>query len=1064
MELIRELKSKLDLAVVVGSCFELARCGRKLQSREHDSLYVDPERQLWSWFSQPAGPGQKVLGGDVIDWLAYRQFGRCKVEGDEFKAVLRSACDLAGLDYESQFAQNEKGVRRAAGRRKREECLAAYLDLAERSWTPEARYRLRRIKPYLTDEIMSEWNLGYSPTLAQLTGSGIDQDMLRSLGLIRFGERGEFAHFRDCVIFPYFDGGRVVYLWSRRLREVDKDGAPLPKSKPKAMGMLAPAKVNGKWVGMPRPAGFNLAALNDPRTREVGVLLVEGCADAIRCSNLGHPAIALNTVTVQDDLARRLRSRPDLKVYLALDGDVDLGGRCRSGASVGPECLVCCLPAGTDPDELASGVELVALKSESRPVLDEFLTWIYSLGQDQSGRSRALGELGYWLGVWRVGRPELAGFLRQAVCEAIGFSQAEYDAWLTKSWSGAAVRSAVGRPDDVAGNGVERAKLPPPLGLAPEGDGRKVVMNHRWVTRWVPDKRLKIDLSNPEVEADLRELRKLSKDGIDLKVLDCWLLEEPWVPTKEQILAARLRDLAEKYGAKETQVPIAEPLPVIVRRIQEVLGGWPHRIYSYGALRPKIFLDTGEEKASFVVDAADFRALIQQYATQKFLPGLDEDRSNYVSTETAYKAFGRDPSVPEYLAVEELPHEPPYPNHYYLHSGRSAPDGYVPTGEKLAQLIGFFDQVKEPWSKALLAAAVVTPFWGGPYGKKPVIVFEADQKGSGKTTIANVIGSLAGGALAITLDKRGEERVVERLLSPEGRAKRTAILDNLKGALDNALLEQLVTAPTISGKELAVGEGSRPNTINYLVTANNVQLSEDMVSRSFYVCLSPLEDKGCSVREGWESLVCEFIEQYRRHLIADCLFVLRSDTPACTWGDHAGERFPQWISAVLSRVLACEPVKAVIGDISVLDCLRRNRCQRDASNEDLDEAQVFVDGMLERVVLWKGFRCDGVAFVVPEEDIFIRTEAAPSGGDEGVFGSDHRFSMVGMWRDIFTRKEISAKWMVKRLSDHVDSGRIRGLKYVRKRTVRGWILDKDVVVQYLKQASQASQASLGCDG
>lgn len=242
--------------------------------------------------------------------------------------------------------------------------------------------------------------------------------------------------------------------------------------------------------------------------------------------------------------------------------------------------------------------------------------------------------------------------------------------------------------------------------------------------------------------------------------------------------------------------------------------------------------------------------------------------------------------------------------------------------------------------------------------------------------------------------------------------------------------------------------------MNYLITANNVQLSEDMVSRSFYVCLQPLEDKGCSAREGWEAIIGEFIKTYRRQLVADCLHVLRLPTPECTWAEHTGERFPQWIPAVLARVMACGPIREAIGDVSVLRVLQQNKVIRDASNEDLDEALVFMDGLIERICIWKGYQSNGLSCILPSEPIFIRTEAAPLGGEElgdNFRVGDQRYNIVNIWREIFTRKEISSKWLVKHLKDHIDSGRLKGLTYKRTSKVRGWMLDHELIIKHLKE-------------
>lgn len=309
------IKERLGIEAVIGGEYELQACGvGRYKAKAHESLSVNAVDQVWSWFSQSARPGQKVLGGDVFDWLAWRRHGRIsrELEKAEWGELLREACARAGLDPDQVLARDVKSAEKARARRAKEDLLGRYLDVAVEGWTDEARASIRRIKPWLSDAVIERWRLGVAPRLEKLIKAGLSEEALVRVGLVKRNRKGEpYPHFRNCVVIPYFERGRVVYLSSRRLRDVGRDGEPLPKAK-KALAMPRPSKVvrDGKTLwsgGMWQPMGFNLDALLDPRTREVGLVLVEGALDAIACTERGHPAIGVLRSTPSDELCARLR-------------------------------------------------------------------------------------------------------------------------------------------------------------------------------------------------------------------------------------------------------------------------------------------------------------------------------------------------------------------------------------------------------------------------------------------------------------------------------------------------------------------------------------------------------------------------------------------------------------------------------------------------------------------------------------------------------------------------------------------------------------------------------------
>ena len=425
-DLVQELKTRLQIQDVIARTHPLRSAGNdKFQCIEHDSLKVDGAKQLFHWWSQD---GHEKAAGDVLSWISFHRYGRCKPTDIEFIEVLKEACALAGMCLDDYSKGNEDAVGRAAVRRAREDILACFVAVAENNWTPETYVQAKQRKSYLTPEIIKLWRLGVAPTRKQCNAAGITDKELRAVGLLCDPAGGDgpdarqsWMHFAGSIIIPYFEHGRVVYLSDRLLNDNVKRKAG------KAKTMRAPVK-DGSG-GMPKPPGFNLGALSGPDAKRKGVLLVEGALDAIACEINGQSAMAM-IGTLSDALAKRLRS-VNVPLFLGMDGtpDVDQAKRCEAAGKIGTHCRVCVLPAGKDPDDL-SAAELSTVIGEARPVLNEWLALIQNLECNREAQKAKLAIFAQYLKQWTGDNPALAGEIRAAVCQARKLSEAEYRAWL----------------------------------------------------------------------------------------------------------------------------------------------------------------------------------------------------------------------------------------------------------------------------------------------------------------------------------------------------------------------------------------------------------------------------------------------------------------------------------------------------------------------------------------------------------------------------------------------------------------------------------------------------------
>jgi hypothetical protein len=299
------------------------------------------------------------------------------------------------------------------------EVLRCFLEVAEAARDGEFYVRCAQRKAYLTRDVIERWHIGKSPTLGQCKASGLTEAELETVGLYVQRDHGNVMFFRDCMLFPYYENSRVVWFSSRRLVDHDpRTGEAISKAA-KALSMRAP-DARG-YGGVTLDTGFNVDAIATSQS----IMLVEGCLDAIVCTERGHSAVAFVGKSPRPGLIAKLRAS-NAMVYLALDGtaDVTLEERLNQAALMGPECWICELPAGKDPDDLDDDA-LRGLKASAKGCLE---AWIDAFktppGEWKCGAVDAFrAHLRRWLSEF----PTQVSDLRARVCGALGLSAKEWE-------------------------------------------------------------------------------------------------------------------------------------------------------------------------------------------------------------------------------------------------------------------------------------------------------------------------------------------------------------------------------------------------------------------------------------------------------------------------------------------------------------------------------------------------------------------------------------------------------------------------------------------------------------
>ena len=380
-------------------------------------------------------------------------------------------------------------------------------------------------------------------------------------------------------------------------------------------------------------------------------------------------------------------------------------------------------------------------------------------------------------------------------------------------------------------------------------------------------------------------------------------------------------------GPEEKRVP--KPIDEMVEEALESLGGWPKNVGG------ELFYTSGESLVS-LPDKDDLMAYIGSRDGTGVPPNFI--RSSGFQTDKQF--FIRLGQVTErFLAVEELPHEPPLPGHYYLRGTEASGDG-----SKLEELLSMFCP-KTQYDRSLIMAAFMTPFWGGRGGTRPLICITAEAGvATGKSKLAEAICLLSGGFIEVG---PGDdiERIKSRLLSDSARLKRCFFMDNVKShRFSWADVEALVTISVISGHKLFHGNGDRPNTLTYIMTMNGIAFSRDIASRTVVIEL----ERPAAMNPRWEKTMFEFIETHHRAIVCDILAALRSQ-PADI---GASSRWGGWESGVLAKVPFSRECQDLIAD------------RRRGADADNDEA-VGVESYFIKRISECGYDMDLDAVFIP---------------------------------------------------------------------------------------------------
>lgn len=333
----------------------------------------------------------------------------------------------------------------------------------------------------------------------------------------------------------------------------------------------------------------------------------------------------------------------------------------------------------------------------------------------------------------------------------------------------------------------------------------------------------------------------------------------------------------ECYDAGSDTVTPHSP-QTIIRHLGRVSGGWPRRV------NESLFVVSPGGEVTMLDRPSRLFGWMQSLGTTYWSKDVGR-----VTKEEFWAELTRTAS--RYDTVEEFPHEPPRREVYYTREWAAGSDDSCKTWFAFRDMFSPATQTDAD----LITALFCTGLWGGGGGRRPAFIISSDDgPGTGKSTLARMLGYLFGGILEFSY-KEDIHVIKQRLLSPLAQTKRIVLIDNVKDNRVNwADLECLVTSPIISGKRMFQGEGTRPNLITWIITLNGISLSSDLAQRSIVLKLRKNQ-----YRSGFDEECYRYIDEHRTEMIGDLIHILRRPVPVV----QNLSRWGTWECEVLGKIV-----------------------------------------------------------------------------------------------------------------------------------------------------------------
>jgi len=370
MQPSEEIKSRLDIVDVLRDYIQLHQAGSNFKARcpfhneKTPSLMVSPEKQIWHCF----GCGK---GGDIFSFIQ-------EYEGISFVDALKLLAPKAGVVLQKQDAKNSS--QRIRVLQILELSRKYYHKVLTDSRVAESA-RKYLIKRGLTDEVIEEWQIGYSPDswddlikILKERGYNDKEIFLSGMSISKEGTSRFYNRFRGRIMFPINDVNANTVGFSARISPEKEQG-----------------EVMGKYINSPQTLVYDkskiLFGLDKSKVSIKNsdlAIIVEGQMDVITAHQNGFRNVVASSGTALTQEQIKLIKRFTNNISLAFD--VDTAGVAaaergiKEALQAGMSIKVIEVPKGKDPDECIreNPTEWKSAVDRAKYMMDYYLEKIFS--------------------------------------------------------------------------------------------------------------------------------------------------------------------------------------------------------------------------------------------------------------------------------------------------------------------------------------------------------------------------------------------------------------------------------------------------------------------------------------------------------------------------------------------------------------------------------------------------------------------------------------------------------------------------------------------------------------
>ena len=325
------IKERLNIQDVVSEYVNLKPSGNKMKGlspfthEKNPSFYVDPDAGFFYCFST-----QK--GGDIFTFIQ-------EVEGVDFKEAMKILSEKAGvkLDLVSSNQNLEKEIKE----------YLQILKLAQEFFQKKINSKVTKYlnSRSINKESIEKFGIGYAPDswndlLGYLKNKGYKEKSLISAGLVVENKNRFYDRFRNRIMFPLFQSGKLIGFAGRTLGDD-----------------------NAKYINSPETImynkssyiyGLDLAKL--PIRKHNFSILTEGYLDVILSNQSGFEMAVASSGTATTETHLKNLKKLSEKLIIAFDGDeAGINSAIKTSKmaiKLGFDVRIARLPEGLDPADV----------------------------------------------------------------------------------------------------------------------------------------------------------------------------------------------------------------------------------------------------------------------------------------------------------------------------------------------------------------------------------------------------------------------------------------------------------------------------------------------------------------------------------------------------------------------------------------------------------------------------------------------------------------------------------------------------------------------------------------